>query len=929
MKRKLLLFSFLFIASIVVFAQKQTVRGVVQDSITGETIIGANVVLKGTTTGTVTDINGKFSLDLNRGEYTLKVSFVGYNAQEKEITIGTSPVNLTFNLGSSLVLDGIEITADYAKIRDTPVAFTTILPAKIEERLAGQDIPMLLNKTPGVYATQQGGGDGDARITIRGFSQRFVAVMLDGVPVNDMENGWVYWSNWFGLDAVTRSIQVQRGLGASKLALPSVGGTMNIITKGIENDRQLSVEQGVDGEGKLTTNVGFNSGRMKNGWGITIAGAHKSGNGWVDQTNVKAWFFYTKVDKIWGDHLTSLTAFGAPQTHKERKYKKSIADYDTAYAMELGVNSSDLPVINNQGIDYNAHWGYIKRDAESWNSDFTARVIDPNVNKDVLNEMTNTYFKPQFSLRDFWTVNDRLVITNLAYLSIGIGGGEQPRNSLKTTNLITRSNYLNNPDKYSLDEIGQINWQSIYDQNTKPTVSGFGLVYPINTLYSNNLYYSNNYLVNSINNHFWYGLLSTFSYKINNEFNLSGGIDLRSFSVERYMEISDLLGGDYAIDRFDIRNDYDANPSLAMKEVGDKVYYHSGGNINWGGLFGLLEYKVGKVSTFVNITSSISGYKKVDYFGNLESGWKYNPGFTIKTGANYNLDKHNNVFFNLGYLSKTQDYKYYFSGFTANFKPADTRKNEIIKALELGYSYNSRKFTSNVNTYLTKWVNKPTNQVNGKYTDPLTGTEGYTYGDIPGMNARHIGIEMDFIYKITQKIDFQGLVSVGDWIWDKKIDSLQMFFTDNNEPANSFGFDARGIHVGDAAQTQLGASLRYEPIKGLYFEGGITFFDRYYANFNPEECTDELGNPVESWEMPSYALTDFHAGYKFGIPSMDKLNFVVRINVLNVFDKIYISDATNNDTYIQRAFNTFDARSASVYMGGPRFVTASFKIIFN
>ena len=195
MKRKLLLFSFLFIASIVVFAQKQTVRGVVQDSITGETIIGANVVLKGTTTGTVTDINGKFSLDLNRGEYTLKVSFVGYNAQEKEITIGTSPVNLTFNLGSSLVLDGIEITADYAKIRDTPVAFTTILPAKIEERLAGQDIPMLLNKTPGVYATQQGGGDGDARITIRGFSQRFVAVMLDGVPVNDMENGWVYWSN--------------------------------------------------------------------------------------------------------------------------------------------------------------------------------------------------------------------------------------------------------------------------------------------------------------------------------------------------------------------------------------------------------------------------------------------------------------------------------------------------------------------------------------------------------------------------------------------------------------------------------------------------------------------------------------------------------------------------------------------------------------
>jgi hypothetical protein len=334
MKRKLLLFSILFIASVAVFAQKQAVRGVVQDSITGETIIGANVVLKGTTTGTVTDINGKFSLELNRGEYTLKVSFVGYNTQEKEITIGTSPVNLTFNLGSSLVLDGIEITADYAKVRETPVAFTTILPAKIEERLAGQDIPMLLNKTPGVYATQQGGGDGDARITIRGFSQRNVAVMLDGIPVNDMENGWVYWSNWFGLGPVTRSIQVQRGLGASKLALPSVGGTMNILTKGIDNKRQISIEQGIDQYGKSTTNLGLTSGRMKNGWGVTLAGSYKDGKGWVDQTDVTAYFFFAKIDKMWGKHLSSLTAFGAPQTHKQRSYKKSIADYDTTYAKE-------------------------------------------------------------------------------------------------------------------------------------------------------------------------------------------------------------------------------------------------------------------------------------------------------------------------------------------------------------------------------------------------------------------------------------------------------------------------------------------------------------------------------------------------------------------------------------------------------------------
>ena len=249
--------------------------------------------------------------------------------------------------------------------------------------------------------------------------------------------------------------------------------------------------------------------------------------------------------------------------------------------------------------------------------------------------------------------------------------------------------------------------------------------------------------------------------------------------------------------------------------------------------------------------------------------------------------------------------------------------------MEFGYSYTSKKFSANVNTYYTKWENKPTNQVRGKYEDPVSGTEGYTYGDIPGMDALHIGIELDFIYKILRNLDFQGLFSLGNWEWDKKIENLQMYFTDNNEPANKLSFDATGIHVGDAAQTQLGASLRYEPIKGLYVEGGGTYFDRYYSDFNPEECTDELGNPVESWRIPAYALFDFHTGYRFKLNPLDKLGFTVKFNVLNVLNTVYISDATNNDTYIQRPFNTFDARSASVFMGAGRQFTVSLKIMFN
>ena len=926
MKQRILVFLIIITCSISVIAQKQTVRGVVKDAFLGETIVGANVLIKGTFEGAVTDIEGRFSIQLKEGSYTLEVTYVGYNPGSQDIVVVDKPLNLTFNM-KTIVLDEISIVGDVARSRETPVAFTTLLPDQIEERLAGQDIPMLLNKTPGVYATEQGGGDGDARITIRGFSQRNVAVMLDGIPVNDMENGWVYWSNWFGLDAVTRSIQVQRGLGASKLALPSVGGTINILTKGIENKRSLSIKQSVDNNGKLITNLGYTSGQLNKGWSFTLAGAYKNGKGWVEETNVKAWFFFAKVDKRWGKHITSLTGFGAPQTHTQRSYKRSIAAYDTTYAKEQGVSSEDFPEIQNEGIGYNQHWGFLKRDADQWNSDYSARIINPDASRNELSEKVNTYFKPQFSIRDSWSINSRFVLSTTVYLSLGTGGGQGTRKSLKNTNLITAEDVENNPETFSPDEIGQINWQSIYNQNSKPTNTGFGTTYPIDTTYSDKLYYSTNYLTQSNNNHNWYGLLSTFSYNVNKQIVWSGGIDLRTYKAEHYMEVVDLMGGDYAIDKYDKRNNYDLNPQLAVKHVGDKVYYYDDGLVNWGGLFTQVEYNMGNISTFVNLTGSVSGFKKIDYFGDNESEWKYKPGFTVKAGANYNFSEHSNVFINLGFLSKTRDFRYYFQGYTANFLPDSITKNERVKALELGYSYVNNSFSANVNTYYTKWENKPTNQVRGEYEDPISGNSGYTYGDVPGMDALHIGIELDFIYKILRNLNFQGLVSVGSWKWDKKIENLQMYFTDNNEPANTISFDATGIHVGDAAQTQLGASLKYEPIRGLYIEGGGTYFNRYYSDFNPEECTDELGNPVESWRIPAYALVDLHAGYRFRINNLDKLAFTVRFDVLNVLNSVYISDAKNNDTYIQRSFSSFDARSASVFMGANRRFIISLKIV--
>lgn len=913
MKKLSVLFLFLLMCQTIVLAQTK-VNGVVKDATTGETLIGANVVY-GNGQGTITDFDGKFSLNLPNGEYDLQISFVGYESETRHVTASGSPVYLEVKLKSE-TLDEVVVVADVARSRETPVAFTNVLPSKIQEELAGQDIPMILNSTPGVYATQQGGGDGDARITIRGFNQRNVAVMLDGIPVNDMENGWVYWSNWFGLDAVTRSIQVQRGLGASKLALPSVGGTMNIITKGIENERQVSVKQSVNEFGKWQTSVGYTSGMLDNGLGITMATSYKRGEGWVDATFTEAAFYYLKIDKRWNKHITSISAMGAPQQHGQRSYKRAIATYDAGYATDLGVpltatnddgETIDLYPINDMGIGYNYQSGYLRRDR-----------YNENAGEEQLTERLNFYHKPMFSLRDFWTISDRMYMSNIFYMSIGRGGGTRARHSLNNNNLISDPNH---------PHYGQIDWQAIYDANTKPTQGPFGETYPINPRYSDTKYFASNYLVASKNEHQWYGWLSTTSFQLNDQIEISGGVDLRTYTAIHYQEVHDLLGADYAIDEYDTRYDYDADPTLAMKYEGDKVNYYDEGYVNWGGVFSQLEYTTGKLAYFINLTGAYTGYKKNNIFGRSESDWKYQPSFTAKGGFNYNFTDRMNAFINLGYLSKVRAYQYFFRGYTAEF--VDDTDNELVKAIELGYTYGSPRFALNLNAYYTMWQNKPTSQIRAKYIDPTDEEEKDTFGQIPGMNALHQGVELDFVFQISPKLELQGLASIGDWIWDKKVDNLQMYYSDDpTREANVISFDATGIHVGDAAQTQFAGSLRYEPIKGLYFNAKATYFDRHFADFNPEETTDDEGNPVDSWSMPDYLLVDFHAGYNFKIPSWEKLRFSLRFSMLNVLNEVYITDARNNDSYIQKVYQDFDAKSASVFMGAPRRMNMSFTVRF-
>ncbi len=914
------------------FAQKTTVSGIIIDGESREPLSFSNVSCS--SGGVTSDLDGRYSLELQNGTQEIVFSYVGYEDIIKEVVLDGTPFVLDVEMGSSITLKEIEVVADIANDRKTPVAFTNIPTKKLLEEISGGDIAAMVNTVPGAQATSQGGGDGDARITIRGFSQRNVAVMIDGIPVNDMENGWVFWSNWFGLDVATKTIQVQRGLGASKLAIPSVGGTMNILTRGIEAKRKVTLKQQVGDNGFLQTTLGFTSGRMDGGWGVSVAGSYKQGNGWVDQNYTQGGFYYLKVDKELGNHILTLSGMGAPQNHGQRSFKTFASIYDADYAKDkLGFTDEEILNQHHLFYDNGSQPSFIKdsfdlatyRQARQYNQhwgDYT------NANGEVIrvNERRNFYHKPQFSLRHTWDASNKFFLSNILYTSIGNGGGTGNDGTIPIINGFNdRGSAL----------FGQRNFQAVHDGNRA-------------SLDADGEYGASTILRASINNHQWYGLLSTFNYELSELFSVSGGVDLRTYRGEHKREVYNLIGGDYFVPDPSRRNqNEDPNKKLG---VGDQYFYHNDGLVRWGGLFGLVEFEKDKFAAFVNVSSSVIGYSKIDYHLKKELvladttleigyadtlvhngatydrnspgleyqrlGWKTLPGFTFKGGAKYNLTKQHSIFMNLGYLSKAPPYINLIPNTGLLFY--GDAKNEIVRAVEIGYNFKSKIFASKINAYFTNWKNKP------ETYNPVTVEEDdEIFGNISGIGAIHKGVELDFSFRPHKILAIEGLMSLGDWRWSSK--GIANVVDANGVAQEPVIFDATGVHVGDAAQTQYGGLVRVEPIKNLYFKFKGTYFGNYYSDFNVNSLVGENGG-TESWKLPDYALFSIHTGYKYKFKNNMSVGF--RFNVINLFDTTYISDASNNDQFLPGSTFDFSASSAGMFVGQGRRFNSSLTFTF-
>lgn len=771
-----------------------------------------------------------------------------------------------------VIISGV---TDIAKDRKTPVAVSNIKSAQIIERLGNQELPEILNTTPSVYATKGSGGFGDGGITMRGFESRNIAVMVNGMPVNDMEGGAVYFSNWTGLSDVTSTIQVQRGLGSSKLAIASVGGTMNFITRSADMRQGGVLKVGVGNNNLLRTSFSYNTGKSSNGWSSSLLMGRQVGSTYVDNTDFEAYtYFFALGFEPSAKHNFQFSITSAPQWHDQRSYAPTIANY-------IKFNP------DNDGSPY-----------RRYNSDF-GYYTDANGKRIALANRGNFYAKPVMMLNWDWNISPKSKLSSVFYASNGRGGGMGD---------LGRVGGKGATGFY--DSKGQLDYDAIFAANAGVNANTAA---PGATLVRRA----------SINSHNWYGALINFQHKINDNWNFSIGTDDRYYYGYHYQVITDLYGANGYKNRtnlnvapYVVSKVYDYK-KLSWNPLGgktapleDQVGYSNDGEVLWYSVFGQLEYSKNNLSAFIQGSASNQAYQRIDNFVvdgvtrqqnqtvHRKTGFKNLFGYNIKGGANYNIDLHNNIFANVGYYSKQPFMNAVYPSNQQVVNP--TLTNEKIFSAEIGYGYRSAKLNANVNLYRTEWKDRWLRR-GGMIFETATGDVN-GYAEISGITQTHIGVEVDATYKPFNFLELQGMFSLGDYRY--KGNPTGTTFDDNNNPVEVVGSTNTttlyldNVKVGGSGSNSipqltasLGATLR--PVKDLSIYGTWRYVGKLYSSVDITTFSVKANQERGVLQLPDHNLFDVGMSYKLRFKNTSNY-FTLGANVYNLLDTTYIADGATS-----------------------------------
>lgn len=886
-KSQIIFYLILFFLSIfTTFGQNTiTIKGVIKDSNTFENIYGAKISIlpnegDNELTSSYSDMTGTFSLKTNITENRIKISFLNYKTTfivvnqvslKDSKTIDLETIFLENDINKQI--ENTSSIVDVVENRKSPIASSTLFQSDIQTQASNKDFIELVSDMPGAYVSRMGGGFGDSQLRVRGFDQNNLTPMVDGISLYDLETGNVDWTGLMTINEAVTSIQLQKGLGASKLVNSSVAGTVNFILKDAFSPRGGSLFTSTGNNGYRKFGASYGTGKMENGFGFNFMLNNVSGDGYVNNTNFNATGYFIAFGYENNKNNFQFKLLGTPQWHNQRNTPIALFQYFDAN--EEKMNSH-----------YNKDWGYYNNDT------YTAE--------------SNNSHKPMATLQWDYKFNNTDQLSVKAY---GTKGKSSDIRLNGNTVIYEGSPYLNSENGV-LNNTTQIDFDYI-DGYNKGELSYFRYDpstplyrYSINGLYLNSIardevftgvtQIANNKDINS------YGGIVNIDKQLGKVLKVNTGIDYRKTSYQNYRTIENLFGADgYAIN-----NNYGeliSSPSAyekyltenystenniwnIFKKVGNekKVNYDYASKIDYLGAYAQLEANFKKVNLLAqggfnrqflsrNSNNLLTSETKKSNHINID-------GYNVKLGANFNITDKHNLWINGGIVSRAPIYTNIFSSFSE--VPNQQFKNEQFYSAEAGYGFTSSIASVKINGY---YANHEDSTI--PYSNDISGFFGAT----TGINRKNYGAEAEFIIKPSRIVELSGSVSYG--VWKYTSDAKFTYYGSNQENI----LFVKDNNVGGIPQTMANLGIKTFIAKGLQFGVKGRYNDRFYTNapierFDPVEYENSYFNTVI--ELPDYLVFDTFINYTLALQNQHKLN--ICFNLDNALDRNYIMESNSS-----------------------------------
>ena len=424
-------------------AQQYTISGkVVNNNL--DILSGASIKIEETNMGTSSDGNGEFTLNLDKGKYTILISYTGFQSIEKEIFLEEDKKLNFILLVDDLILDEVLVTAVRAT-QNTPITYSNLNKKELSKRNLGQDIPILLNYLPSVISSSDAGaGIGYTYLNVRGSNSERINVTINGIPYNDAESHGTFWVNLGDFASSTENLQLQRGVGTSTNGSGAFGASLNILTDVISEKASGEISNSFGSYNTRKHTIKFSTGKLNNHFEISGRLSKIYSDGYVNRafSDLKSYFIQgsysnenslIKAISFGGSERTYQSWYGidAKRLLEDRRqnpytYENEVDDYNqNHYQLHWNKKLNDH-WSTNLGLNYTKGSGFFEQYKTDEKAEDFNNIINDNSNVIVRRWLDN----------NFYVINFNATFKN------------------KNLNLVSGLSYSN----YSGDHFGEVIW---------------------------------------------------------------------------------------------------------------------------------------------------------------------------------------------------------------------------------------------------------------------------------------------------------------------------------------------------------------------------------------------------------------------------------------------------------------------------------------